>query len=81
MRPAMLFHRNIKSHVYKPVNQFRKYRIHLMVKEESQKSRSEDDEKNPKKKPSYTNVSANDDSKWKNDETNRCELSDRFEYV
>lgn len=27
----------------------------------------------------YTNVSANDDIKWKNADTNRCELSDKFE--
>jgi hypothetical protein len=29
----------------------------------------------------YTNVSAKDDSRWKKEETKRCELSDRLEYV
>lgn len=29
----------------------------------------------------YTNVSANDDIKWKNAETNRWEFSDKFENV
>jgi len=29
----------------------------------------------------YTNVSASDDIRWKNAETNRCEFSDKFEKV
>lgn len=32
-----------------------------------------------KRNYSYTNVSANDDIKWKNADTNRWELSDKFE--
>lgn len=29
----------------------------------------------------YTNVSAKDDNRWKKEETKRCELSERLEYV
>lgn len=29
----------------------------------------------------YTNVSAKEDIRWKNEDTNRWELSDKFEYV
>ena len=85
MWPAMLFHGNVKAHVYKSASQNKKFCMSNMkyVKQvfnyKIYTPTQANIYDNKKAKYSYINVSANDDIKWKKADTNRWEFSDKFE--
>ena len=73
--PAMLFHGNIKPHVNKSVGK----KVERGALEEVNKNLTLLNVNNAMLP--YTNVSANDDIRWKKADTNRWELSDKLENV
>lgn len=74
MRPAVLFHGNIKSHIYKSAKTDKN--LGALTDDTTERTFTIN-----RWVIAYMNVSANDDIKWKNADTNFWDLSDKFEKV